>query len=428
MAPSSPVSPSRRRGNPSHLDLSSVSSSPYTPNGFGQSPLQSPLTPRYSVPLSPMSPRRSNSEVMDKSARFSAEFAAQGDSGGGGLGNLADELADAWDDDGEGEEGEEGEEDISGFQEGDNHPQIHEVEAGVSVGPTHNTEGDSDVERSRDGDSSRNSLQIPKQRSKAGQHQKHRRHEPLYDGSDYGNDSDFEEPGDLTPGLEARMAGIETLVRWSTGDNGPSGKVVDRIIESLRDLGGQSGIENSATRLITAHASLTSHLTSQTRALQTLTHPLLFSPFPILSSEAIDDLIPLIDNILPNLPFPLPQSPHLQEPQTSHDDPLLSLRALLSQTSDLTHALRALNDTIHESRQLTSAASRRLKSVRELVADMRREEEGREEGTRWIEKGDWDRRLQEREAGRMCGDVVSGFEAVCGEWRARLFGAEVAAA
>lgn len=66
--------------------------------------------------------------------------------------------------------------------------------------------------------------------------------------------------------------------------------------------------------------------------------------------------------------------------------------------------------------------------MRELVAEMRREEEGREEGTRWIEKGEWDRRLQEREAGRVCGDVVSGFEAVCGEWRARLFGAEVAAA
>lgn len=122
------------------------------------------------------------------------------------------------------------------------------------------------------------------------------------------------------------------------------------------------------------------------------------------------------------------QSSHPPEPQTFHDDALHSLRALLSQTSDLTHALRALNDTIHESRQLTSAAARRLKSVRELVAEMRREEERREEGTRWIEKGEWDRRLQQREAGRVCGDVVSGFEAVCGEWRARLFGPEVAAA
>lgn len=56
---------------------------------------------------------------------------------------------------------------------------------------------------------------------------------------------------------------------------------------------------------------------------------------------------------------------------------------------------------------------------------MKREDESRDEGTRWIEKGEWDRRLREREAGRVCGDVVSGFEAVCGEWRERLFGGAV---
>lgn len=240
------MSPSRRRGNPSHLDLSSVYSKPLAPNGFGHSPLQSPLTPRYSVPLSPMSPHRRSSEAMDKSARFSAEFTIQGDSGGGGLGNLADELADAWDEDGEGEEGEE---DLSGFQERNDHVQIPDEED-ASSRSRDTSESDSDAERLRDGESNRSSLQIPKQRSKTGQYQKHHRHEPSYDGSDYGNDSDFEEPGDLTPGLEKQMAGIENLVRWSMGDNLPSGKIVDRVVESLRDLGGQSGIENSATRCV----------------------------------------------------------------------------------------------------------------------------------------------------------------------------------
>ena len=100
----------------------------------------------------------------------------------------------------------------------------------------------------------------------------------------------------------------------------------------------------------------------------------------------------------------------------------------MSQTSDITLSLRGLSDTLYESRQLTSTASRRLRSARELVADLRREEEGVEEGTRWIERGDWDRRLRDREAGRVCGDVVSGFEAVCGEWREKLFGAAAAGA
>lgn len=185
--------------------------------------------------------------------------------------------------------------------------------------------------------------------------------------------------------------------------------------------------------MITAHTSIASHLTHQTRALQTLTHPLLFSPFPILSADAIDSLVPSIDEgLLPNLPFP---SHNSSTPASASQSPsfnsLASLQTLISQTYDLTHSLRGLGDTLYESRQLTSTASRRLRSARELVAELRREEEGREEGTRWIERGDWDRRLREREAGKVCGDVVSGFEAVCGEWREKLFGAagaEVAAA
>lgn len=189
-------------------------------------------------------------------------------------------------------------------------------------------------------------------------------------------------------------------------------------------------------RLITAYSSITSHLTHQTRTLQSLIHPLLFSPFPLLSEDAIDSLMPLIDEgLLPNLPYPFPDQPRQTSrpatpSQASALNPLVSLQALISQTSDITLSLRGLSDTLYESRQLTSTASRRLRSARELVADLRREEENREEGSRWLERGEWDRRLQDREAGKVCGDVVSGFEAVCGEWREKLFGAnaEVAAA
>jgi hypothetical protein len=145
--------------------------------------------------------------------------------------------------------------------------------------------------------------------------------------------------------------------------------------------------------------------------------------------------MPLIDEgLLPNLPYPFPEQSRRGSrpttPQSSAHNPLVSLQALISQTADITHSLRGLSDTLYESRQLTSTASRRLRSARELVAEIRREEESREEGSRWIERGEWDRRLKDREAGKVCGDVVSGFEAVCGEWREKLFGAnaEVAAA
>lgn len=72
------------------------------------------------------------------------------------------------------------------------------------------------------------------------------------------------------------------------------------------------------------------------------------------------------------------------------------------------------------SRQTTVQANRRLKSAKELVAEMRRDEEKREEGERWLRKGDWGARLERRECAGVCGDVVSGFEEVCNGWRERL--------
>ncbi|WEW58725.1 hypothetical protein PRK78_004193 [Emydomyces testavorans] len=453
---SSPTSPARRQRNSLNLDLSSASPSAFAANGYGQSPLYSPQTPRTSIPQSP-SRQVSTSGIMERPARFSGDFAPNmnadmGGGDGGGLGSLADELANAWDDDDGGYGYGYGEEDVSGLQDGEvmvsidgiGSPgsddqayidSIHDMGIGMGSGMLHGPS-----------DSDQDQLKPPKQRLKG--QSRHRRVESLYDGSDYGNDSDFEDPGDISPGLEARMAGIDNLVRWSKADDA-SNQFIDQFISHLRELGGQAGIENSATRLITAHTSLASHLTHQTRSLQTLSHPLLISSFPTLSPDAIDDLIPLIDSILPNLPFPdrphhqhhqhhQHQPTHQRDPSNpdsspSHSrphsrshtttTPLLSVQTLLSQTSDLTHTLRTLNDTLHESRHLTSTASRRLKTVRELVIEMRHEDEAREEGIRWIEKGGWDARLAGREAGSVCHNVVSGFEAVCGEWRDKLFGA-----
>lgn len=82
------------------------------------------------------------------------------------------------------------------------------------------------------------------------------------------------------------------------------------------------------------------------------------------------------------------------------------------------------------SRQTTITASRKLKSAKEVVAEMRRDEELREEGELWVEKGDWERKLRERECAGVCRGVVGGFEEVCEGWRRRLLesaGEEVAA-
>lgn len=72
------------------------------------------------------------------------------------------------------------------------------------------------------------------------------------------------------------------------------------------------------------------------------------------------------------------------------------------------------------SRQTTVTASRKLKSAKELVAEMRRDEELREEGEQWVESGDWQKRLGDRECAGVCRGVVGGFEQVCDDWRRRL--------
>lgn len=72
------------------------------------------------------------------------------------------------------------------------------------------------------------------------------------------------------------------------------------------------------------------------------------------------------------------------------------------------------------SRQANGNAARRLKSAKEQLAEWKKEADLKEQGVRWIEKGDWERRLKEREAKRACGSVVDGFEEVCGMWRKRL--------
>jgi hypothetical protein len=302
-----------------------------------------------------------------------------------GLGNLADELADAWDED---EVEPEDEEPDMNFQEA--RQEVETRDSGVDV-------TSSPVQA------------IPKPDNltppKGGRGQ--RKQASDYDGSDYGGDSDMESPG-IPPGLMARMDMVESLARRGTESNGTDRDcVVKRVIDGLKDLSGQSGMEGGATRLITAHTALSTHLLHQTRLLQSLAYPL-FSPLSVPPDEEfIDDLMPLLLTVGDAMPRPTTAA-------------FTSLTQLHSLTADLVQTLNYLSDTLHMSRQTTTTATRRLKSARELVAEMRKEEDAREEGERWLKRGNWSERLGARECAGVCGDVVGGFEQVCNDWRARL--------
>ncbi|ROW08860.1 hypothetical protein VMCG_02822 [Cytospora schulzeri] len=367
----------------------------------------------------PGTPQRSSfNHGEGNSGMFDTSGMGEGEGGGNGLGNLADELADALSD-GEDEyyegngapgisvdtggESEQEEDD----QQQQQHHQQQQGEDGVR---------DSGVDvASPDGrkSSKHMSLTLPPATNGRGHH--HRRKASDYDGSEYGSESDLESPG-MPASLVLKMDAVESLARRGTENNGGSTDgVFRRVTDGLRDLSSQSTVESNATRLITAHTALTTHLNHQTRQLHNLTFPLLNPLAQPPDAETIDSLLPELTTLQEMMPRPSQAA-------------FASIMGLQNLTNDLVQTLSYLSDTLHMSRQTTTTATRRLKSAKELVAELKRDEELREEGERWLTRGNWGERLERRECASVCGDIVGGFEEVCDGWRSRLAQAEGAPA
>lgn len=241
-----PTTPHRRR--PSDLDFHDVS-----PNArFSHS------SKRSSAAYSQHSP---------VSRRFSHGPDDVGDISGSGLGgddlgNLADELADAW----SGEEYEE-EDTLEGIHEDDN---LGDLDGGAHRANGQATGGAArDIEKTRDSgiDVSSSPTASQKQsmlepglnlspRQMQTQESRQRKQRLQYDGSDYGDDSDLEEAPSISRSLEAEMASIEGLARRGLEANGSAeDTIIERVVDSLRDLGSQSAVENGATRYVTIRSS-----------------------------------------------------------------------------------------------------------------------------------------------------------------------------
>ncbi|TVY53819.1 hypothetical protein LSUE1_G009364, partial [Lachnellula suecica] len=273
--PTSPRTPRHSR-QLSNIDLSFA-----TPLSYGNdaSPRHHSRKTSLQTPTSP-----SNRHSLARSDSIGIDVFSSGGGAapaGNGLGNLADELADMWGD----EDEDEGEEPDMNFQE------VREGEPTRDSGV--------DVTSSPVQPSKPATLTPPTVAARG-----HRRQPSEYDGSDYGGDSDMESPG-MPPGLVSRMDLVESLARRGTENNGTDRDgVVKRVIDGLKDLGGQSGVEGGATRLITAHTALSTHLLHQTRLLQSLAYPL-FSPLVLPpDEESIDDLLPLLLTLNDSMPRP----------------------------------------------------------------------------------------------------------------------------
>ncbi|KAI0377419.1 hypothetical protein F5Y04DRAFT_264221 [Hypomontagnella monticulosa] len=378
--PRSPQTPRHSR-QPSSIDASYQNSSPgMSPNSRRQSKSS------FQEPLTPLRNSMNESELN--------ELGAGGMGHDNGLGNLADELADALSGSGEDEEYYEDGEGLEFDQRGDNgREQTDGVrDSGVDVAS----------QSDQQGKNKSSSLGIPSPPGRG-----HRRTGSAYDGSEYGSESDLDSPG-IPPSLVAKIDAVESLARRGTESNGgPTDGVFQRLTEGLRDLGSQSGVEGSTTRLITAYSALATHLAHQTRQIHNLTFSLLSPLVAPPDPDTIDSLLPLLTSVSDEMP----------RPATSAFN---SLTALHTVTSDLVQTLNYLSDTLHMSRQTTTTATRRLRTAKEMVAEMKREEELKEEGERWLTRGNWGERLQKRECAGVCREVVGGFEEVCNGWRARL--------
>ncbi len=243
--PSSPRTPTRRRKSSTRssqgIDLSFTSQSPqYNQFAPGRSS-HSRKSSQYSAP-SPLTPRPGTSHSRNE------DFGSFGSFGGvldsrDGLGSLADELAEAYSDEEEGEP----EECLSGDHVGEigNSSIGHKEERDTRLdygGALHNGLSTSSIPGFTP-----DTIRTPTLWTSPKQRRRQSHYNRLIDCEN----PDLEEAEGIRASLEARMAAIEGFARQGTAtDDSETDAVIKRVVESLKDLGSQSGVEGGTARYV----------------------------------------------------------------------------------------------------------------------------------------------------------------------------------
>ena len=244
MPSSSPTPTRRRKSSSTTVHLSFTSASPQSNDHSPKPPINHPRSSQHSL-ASPSTNGFISSHHRNEYFESSNGLDGPTDSGNtNSLGNLADELADAFD--------EEDNDDEHGLRDGASeglydraeivrHDQlkenVHPV-FGNDVQHGHTTP----ISPARQA-TSELSLSLPEQSSRRRRTQKKSQN----DGSGSGDDTDM----DVThsPVLEARLAAVGSLARQGPKANGSDAdEIVQRVADALKDLGSQAGVENGATR------------------------------------------------------------------------------------------------------------------------------------------------------------------------------------
>ncbi|KAK4507314.1 hypothetical protein PRZ48_001049 [Zasmidium cellare] len=325
---------------------------------------------------SPVTPR--SRHRFSNASQLSGEFGTPVDEGGGGLGNLADELDQLDDED--------------TFEEGD-------TEGGPQCS---NEEGEKD-EASRD-----SGIDVSYRDSAKKQQSPNsvRNFSKPFTGKEKPPDEEEEDEERFSPDLEDLMNTIARMTSYTSTSEDP---LIPRTIGLLQDLGNQTSLEAAAQRLTTSTNSLTSHLTTQTKNLQTLAQSLypMFAFSAPLDPAIIEETLPLADALLKDIPQP-------------DMVPVQKLQKLDRETADVIHALSQITDTLQMGKQNTNAAARHLRTTQTMVLELRQERERAELARHELEKSDWDEKLKNRWCGAECKDIISGFEDRCNALRGSL--------
>ena len=245
---STPPTPTPRRrssANPTHLAFPSASpqndSSPFKRSSNSR---RSSHCSEASSSTARPSPSHDSSGYLEISKGFDDLV---GLSNATGLGNLADELAEALE-----------EEDENWHEIGDGAP---EAPCDRAEAVCHDRSKENEHPKTENCNqhplvastlpvrtaTSDLALKIPKQSLRIG----NTRRRSQYDGSDHGNDSDPDDTNGIPASLEARIAAVESLAHRDTEANGGNAdETVPRLVDALKDLGSQNGVENRATRYV----------------------------------------------------------------------------------------------------------------------------------------------------------------------------------
>lgn len=246
--PSSPSTPNRRRRSSDiGISLSFTSASPHSDGRSSKRPSNSRRSSQCSVTTPstpPLTFTHDRSGYLESSNGFNDLLDPDNTKG---FGNLADELAEALDEEDENghELEDEGPEPLRDRAEAIHHDRLkenkHQIfrngsQQGPAISRSSTQQATSDLPLR---------LSPPKEALRS----RHTRKMSQYDGSDYGDGSGLEGTHGLSPSLEARLATVENLARRGTEANGSDAdEIVQRVANSLKNLGPQAGVENGTTR------------------------------------------------------------------------------------------------------------------------------------------------------------------------------------